>query len=188
MRILVLSDTHSAILKAKEVYRKLNSKEKIDYIIHCGDYYEDAIKLGSELNAKVIATKGNCDNSFSDDEYNILETEIGNIIVVHGHMQHVSYSLEYLYDLAIDNNAIMITFGHTHRNIFTNLNGIYIMNPGSLSRPRDGSTGTFGLIEIKNETLSGSIYTYDNFMNDKIDKKKVTTGHLSSMINYSDRF
>lgn len=188
MRILVLSDTHGSILKAKEVYKKLNNDKRVDYIIHCGDYFDDAIKLGSELNVKVVATKGNCDGSFLEDEFNILETEVGNILVCHGHMQHVGYSLEYLYDLALENNCIMVTFGHTHRNIFTNLNGIYIMNPGSLSKPRDGSNGTFGVIEIENDSLNGHIYTYDSFMSDKKEKMKVTTGHLSSMINYSDRF
>lgn len=188
MRILVVSDTHGSIDRVKEVYLKLNKEKKIDYICHCGDYIDDALLLNKSLGVKVVATKGNCDNSFSEDEYNILETEAGNILVVHGHMQHVGYSLEYLYDLALENSCVCVLFGHTHRNIFTSLNGIYMMNPGSINRPRDGSNGSFGILDIDCDTISGQIHFFDKFMNDEKTKKKVTTGHLSSMINYSDRF
>lgn len=188
MRILVISDTHGSTIRAEEVYKKLNSTGKIDYIIHCGDYIDDGIKLRDKLGVKALLTKGNCDNSFSEDEFAILETEAGNILAVHGHMQRVSYSLEYLYELAIDNNCVCAVFGHTHRGIFTNVNGIYMMNPGSLTRPRDASLGSFGILEIDGDTISGQIYSYNNFMKDEKTKKKVTTGHLSSLLNYSDRF
>ena len=188
MRILVLSDTHGDITKAIEVYKKLNKTKKIDYIVHCGDYIDDGLRLRDKLGVKVLLTKGNCDNSFNEDEFAILETEAGNILAVHGHMQRVSYSLEYLYELAIDNNCVCALFGHTHRGLFTNVNGIHIMNPGSLTRPRDASSGSFGILEIDGDTISGQIYSYENFMSDEKSKKKITTGHLSSLLNYSDRF
>ncbi len=38
------------------------------------------------------------------------------------------------------------------------------MNPGSLSRPRDGSGGTFGLLITDEEGVWGKIYRYEDFM------------------------
>lgn len=81
------------------------------------------------------------------------------------------------------------------------------MNPGSLSKPRDGSGGTFGLMVTSEDSIWGKIYRYEDFMagdgssssrdggsggngcSDPDKKKpKVQGGKLRSLLNYSDRF
>ena len=74
------------------------------------------------------------------------------------------------------------------------------MNPGSLQRPRDGSGGTFGILETGQGSVFGKIYRYEDFMSDKgsggpggsggsVKKaQKPASGRLSRMLNYSDRF
>lgn len=75
------------------------------------------------------------------------------------------------------------------------------MNPGSLSQPRDGSGGTFGILETYEDHVFGKIYRYEDFISEpkasngnggnggsSKPKPKVTGGKLRSMLNYSDRF
>ena len=96
MRIFVISDTHHDISKALEVYKHL---EKIDLVIHCGDYIEDAHDFQDHTAAKIVCVGGNCDRSFDEKDLTIVETEAGNLLITHGHMQGVSYSQEKIYFL-----------------------------------------------------------------------------------------
>lgn len=146
----------------------------------------------------VASVRGNCDGGFADTDFSILETEAGNFLITHGHMQNVDLSMQNLYYKALENDCIGALFGHTHRAVYTQTGDVYLMNPGSLSRPRDGSGGTFGLLITDEEGVWGKIYAYDDFMqeNDQggaaappTDRKpKVRGGHLRELLNYSDRF
>lgn len=196
MRILVLSDTHGDISRAVNVYKKLAKKGAVDLIIHCGDLYTDAIKIGEITGARTAWVKGNCDGSFNDDDCMIVETEYGNLLITHGHMQNVDFSQQNLYYLAEEKGCAAALFGHTHRAVSTEAGGIHLMNPGSLTKPRDGSKGTFGLIVTDVDYFKGTIYQYDQFMagdddtssGDSGKKAKVQGGYIRSLLNYSDRF
>ena len=45
MRILVVSDTHGKLDRFMRVFEKLKKESPVDLIIHCGDYYEDAMSI-----------------------------------------------------------------------------------------------------------------------------------------------
>jgi hypothetical protein len=72
------------------------------------------------------------------------------------------------------------------------------MNPGSLPKPRDGSGGTFGILETSQDNVWGKIYRYEDFISKNNSggnsskgsekKPKVSGGKLRSLLNYSDRF
>lgn len=200
MRILVLSDTHGEISRARAVCEKLQTQSPLDLIVHCGDYYKDAIKLGEVTGVPIVWVKGNTDGSFSPDEVQIVETEYGDLLVTHGHMENVEFSMQKLFYRAQEKNCCAALFGHTHRAVFTETGGIYLMNPGSLTKPRDGSGGTFGLLTTGADYLSGRIYRYAAFM-EKPDNGNDTSGstsggkrtgvqggYLRKLLNYSDRF
>ena len=194
MRILVISDTHAKCNRVYDVYKKLISEAPIDIIVHCGDYFTDALEIQARLGCKVLWVKGNSDGCFDDDNYAILETEAGDFMVVHGHRQDVGYSQEKLYYFALEHDCIGAFYGHTHRAGYSDLDDFYIMNPGSLSDPRDGSGGTFGLVVTSEDNVWGKIYRYDDFMGEDEPKRtgtskpKVHGGHLRDLLNYSDRF
>ena len=108
MRILVLSDTHGDISRAVNVYKKLIKKGPLDLIIHCGDLCSDAIKISEITGARTAWVKGNCDGSFSDDDCLIVETEYGNLLITHGHMQNVDFSQQNLYYMAEERDAWLL--------------------------------------------------------------------------------
>ena len=164
MRILVISDTHGVCDRVYEVYRKLTKQNPVDYIVHCGDYCKDAEEIRMRLGVPVASVRGNCDGGFEDTDFSILETEAGNFLITHGHMQNVDLSMQNLYYKALENDCVGALFGHTHRAVYTQVDDVYLMNPGSLSRPRDGSGGTFGLLITDEEGVWGKIYRYEDFM------------------------
>ncbi len=184
MRIFVISDTHGQIEKVCQVYRKLKD---IDLIVHCGDYYQDAISIQETLGARTLWVKGNCDGSFDGKDTAIIEAECGDILVTHGHMQNVGYSQQNIYYLAAENNCVGVLYGHTHIPALTEVDGITLMNPGSLSKPRDNSSGSYGILETDDFGLHGSIHYYDETTSES-HKPKVKGGYLKGLLNYSDRF
>ena len=197
MRILVISDTHGKIDRVIEVYNKLAAEAPVDRIVHCGDFYSDAREIRARLGAPMLAVKGNCDGCFDSESYGILETEFGNIFVTHGHMEDVQFSMQKLFYRAQEMGCVGAFFGHTHRSVFVETGGVSLLNPGSLSLPRDGSGGTFGLVVTSEDELWGKIYRYEDFIGNgsgggsgakSMVKPKVKGGHLRDLLNYSDRF
>ena len=196
MRILVISDTHGELDRFWKVFNKLNKETPVQMIVHCGDYIEDAKEIRMRSGIPVVAVKGNCDGEYSHDGYSILETEAGDFLVAHGHMHDVGFSLQKLYYTALDNNCIGALFGHTHRSAVVETGDLYMMNPGSLSQPRDGSGGTFGILETFEDEVFGKIHRYEDFMAEgsaggnsgSKPKPKDTGGQLRRMLNYSHSF
>ena len=164
MRILVISDTHGKIDRVIEVYKRLAEEAPVDMIAHCGDFYADAKEIRARLGVPMLAVKGNCDGCFDSESYGILETEFGSIFVTHGHMEDVDFNMQKLFYRAQEMGCVGAFFGHTHRSVFVETGGVYLLNPGSLSKPRDGSGGTFGLVMTSENELWGKIYRYEDFI------------------------
>lgn len=68
------------------------------------------------------------------------------------------------------------------------MDGVHLLNPGSLPRPRDGLGGTFAVVETGPESVQATIYRYASFMGKGGDKPAVKGGRLRRLLNYSDRF
>lgn len=212
MKILVVSDTHGQLQKVKYIYENLKKKHTIDMIIHCGDYLEDALQMKRELGVPCYGVSGNCDRTTSDLDYTKVETDYGNILVSHGDLDKVDFGYQNLYYRAIEANCQIALFGHTHRTFYKKLEDMLIINPGSLTHPRDGSGGTCVLLNMREDNVDCIWIDYETMMREfhampDADKesatdsefpspgestvkgaKKVQGGFLRSLINYSDRF
>ena len=184
MKILLISDTHGKLDKVYQVYEKLNN---IDMIIHCGDYKRDGETLEDTLGVPVVAVKGNCDGALKSD-FEIVDTPCGKILVTHGHMEGVNYDYNNILYAAEEEDCIAACFGHTHVPFYEDFNGIYLINPGSLSQPRDGSNGSYAILHCTEEDFYGSIVYYDTICGAGNKKKKQQGGYLRGLLNYSDRF
>lgn len=185
MKILLLSDTHGDLSKVYEIYEKLNN---IDCIIHCGDYQKDAYELEDHLGVPVVSVKGNCDGARLLD-HQIVETPYGNILVTHGHLENAGYDYNQLLYAAEAKDCFAVCFGHTHVPMCEDFSGLHLINPGSLSRPRDGSNGSYAILRCSEDDFFANIIYYDTVCGPQTKKnKKVKGGFLRDMLNYSDRF
>ena len=68
--------------------------------------------------------------------------------ITHGHSYYVSMETELIREEGIARNADIVMFGHTHRPYFEEQNGVVVLNPGSLSFPRqEGRKGSYIILE-----------------------------------------
>ncbi len=148
MRIVVLSDTHGDYSALESVIMR---NTDADWFIHLGDGERELDRFvlsHSSLSQKIIHVAGNCDyNSLSNDFF-ILPALDHKILATHGHRYGVKSSLERLKILARQNECDIILFGHTHSRFEHYSDGLYILNPGSASCPRDGNKPSFGTLDI----------------------------------------
>lgn len=162
MKILLLSDTHGKIDRAMEVF---NVFDHIGMIFHCGDHQSDAEKLRRKLGVPVVSVPGNCDRSFLP-VHAYVKTPYGKILLTHGHRENVKENVllnnyDKLLSIAKRENCAAVCFGHTHIPFFGKMDGIYLINPGSLTLPRDGRGGSFALLDSRAESFSARIIYYD---------------------------
>ena len=128
MKILVFSDSHRAradMLQAVE-------EQRPDMVIHLGDLLRDAEELGYAYpQLPLVAVPGNCDGWTTEPAIRQLQAEGKTILLSHGHLWRVKQG----YDLAIlqarQAGADILLFGHTHRAYCEQLDGLWVMNPGT---------------------------------------------------------
>jgi putative phosphoesterase len=180
LRIYVIGDTHGRIDKAVEIYRTL---QDIDLIVHLGDHWNDAKRMKDQLNVPLIGVKGNMDGFFSRDGHHILETDFGKIFIAHGHMESVKQSYDNIMYKAESLQCRAVFFGHTHIPLFQEVDGLYLLNPGSLSLPIGGRKGSYAVATVTKDSLTATILYEDVQQAPKKD-----SGFIKSMLNDSDRF
>lgn len=133
MSILVMSDTHGLTGKVNQLVQKITSKKNFDHIIHCGDFCCDRKQ---EPFPRMIQVRGNCDTDDSVPEEQVVEWGNLRILVVHGHLLNVKRTAMNLRYRAMEKNANIILFGHSHVMTSTESGGRLFVNPGSLAQPR----------------------------------------------------
>lgn len=148
-RILVMSDTHGR--KAAIAAAVANCKD-VDCIIHLGDNALDAAHVRELTDKPVYVVRGNCDLSSGAPVELELQIEGVRIAAVHGHQQNVKTSLLRLGFYALEKEANIMLFGHTHVPTEQFYESVTLYNPGSLGEPR-GRKPTFGVITVDEGTF-----------------------------------
>ena len=140
MKILVISDTHGDINLVNQV---LLANSDCDLAIHCGDICANP----SLFYGNLLIVKGNCDFFSNFPSSRDIVVADKKIHIEHGNRYGAldTKNIEKL-------NCDIFLFGHTHCKYVQKLNNTYIFNPGSLVRPRDGSEGTYLIINIDDKT------------------------------------
>lgn len=144
MKIGVMSDTHRHYSSINEGIKLL---EDIDELIHLGDNTDDVEVIRRSFKGKIYNVKGNCDFSSSIPSERIEIIEGKKFFITHGHRYDVKYDLLNLRYRAEELGADVALFGHTHQSYISYEQGIWIVNPGSVSLPRD-NVKSIAVIEI----------------------------------------
>jgi putative phosphoesterase len=87
-----------------------------------------------------------------------LVLEKKRILFVHGHTFHVKQSTDLILSEAQLLGADVALFGHTHVAMTDYVDGIHLLNPGSVSLPRYGNP-TYGVIDITDAGIVPRIVT-----------------------------
>ena len=142
MRILVVSDSHSDYFSLRKA---VLAQPTASIIFHLGDCVEEFEKLMEEFpNKDFYRVRGNCDYFSNLPDKIIVTIEGKRILATHGHIHNVKSELETLYLAGKESEADIIVFGHTHVALTNYIDGIHLLNPGSIR----GYKGTYGIIDI----------------------------------------
>ncbi len=158
MRIIVVSDSHGSAFKLDLVFLK---HPMADIYLHLGDGERDLDTVLSrmpDLRPRAYHVQGNCDFASLSPSVLTLSLEGGHqLLALHGHMHNVYYGTQTVSELARQNGADLILHGHTHCRYAKYEDGLWIMNPGSVSQPRDGQNASYGIIDV---TQKGIMLTH----------------------------
>ena len=149
MKILIVSDTHRHDENLKIVLRKVGH---IDRLIHLGDVEgsEDYIRQIAECPVNIVS--GN--NDFFCDLPREEEFMIGKykVLITHGHYYYVSLDMQEIKRQAVSRGIDVVMFSHTHRPYLEHDGDITILNPGSLSYPRqEGHKPSYMIMDLDRE-------------------------------------
>lgn len=151
MKILIVSDSHgdTAALRAAI------TRENPDRVFHLGDVNRDAQRMIADFpKLPIDAVLGNCD-AFSGGEGpdELLVTAGGvNFFLTHGHRCHVKMGTALLFREGLSAGADVICFGHTHRAVCKQQNGVWLVNPGTAGGV--GAAATYAVAEVEDGEVS----------------------------------
>lgn len=160
MTILLISDIHGSLFYARKAIEAFE-REKARLIAILGDelYHGARNPLPEEYNPKgvaellngysdkIIAVRGNCDSEVDEMvlDYPIMSTystilyESRRIFLTHGHIYNEN-------NLPKLSKGDVFVYGHTHIPKAENIDGIYVINPGSISMPKENNSNSYGVI------------------------------------------
>lgn len=149
MKILIISDTHGFLWNLDEVLKKMTP---IDMLIHCGDIQKDEEPIKAAVNCPVYMVAGNNDLGTWLEKEIFLDIGKYHVMVTHGHKYFVGYGLDMLAESAKRKGADVVMFGHTHVPVIKKVGGVTLVNPGSITIPRQsGRRPSYAFMEIDRE-------------------------------------
>ena len=149
-RLIVLSDTHGNAKGVMELFPRIAEN---DYVIHLGDGATDMREVRSEYPDKVYACRGNCDMFYPLPEDGELEVEGVKIYFCHGHNYGVKSNLYALSEEAKRRDCQIALYGHTHVPSIMEVNGVTLINPGSM-RYSIGKGGSYCYLVVNKEKFT----------------------------------
>ena len=151
MKILVLSDSHSAL----SFMRRCVDTVAPDVMIHLGDYYDDGQVIAEEYpQLRTYRVPGNCDRYRGPvwAAETLVEKVCGvKLFMTHGHRHQVKSGLGALIRDARTTGAQAVLFGHTHMPLCRYEEGLWIVNPGSAGY----NGGTAAVLEVADGKILG---------------------------------
>ncbi|MGN0317670.1 MAG: metallophosphoesterase family protein [Lachnospira sp.] len=133
LKIMIVSDTHR---RHGNLAIALEKESPIDMLIHLGDVEGEEEIIDSLANCETLYVSGN------NDFFSLLSKEreiiLGGkkIFITHGHYYYISLDTKTIREEAMSRGADIVMFGHTHRPLIDVGGRVTLINPGSISYPR----------------------------------------------------
>lgn len=136
MKILIVSDSHGW----HQNYEKVLKKEKpLDMIFHLGDTEGDknADKLAAMADCPFYVVAGNHDYNSQKPLHLELELAGERAWLTHSHEYITAIDRDTLVRDAKKRGCSLVFYGHIHKVSLEERDGVTLVNPGSISFPRD---------------------------------------------------
>ncbi len=143
MKILLISDSHLCTGLADVI-----AKERADINLHLGDSQQ--MKNNIDMIGFDYAVRGNCDFE-KYPEHEIVEVGSEKWLLMHGHQVFNAHDLEELSRYASDFDCEVVCYGHTHVAVYSQVENVKILNPGSFARSRSDYPNSYMIVEITDD-------------------------------------
>ena len=156
MRVLIISDSHGY---DENFFKILEETGEPDFLIHCGDSHGHEDVYRRAVNCRFMIVAGNNDFYLGSKVRDEEEFDIGphHVFLTHGHRYKVYYDNQKIVDAAKARGADIVMFGHTHRPVVTLQKGILMVNPGSLTYPRqEGRRPSYIVMKLEDDDPDAS--------------------------------
>lgn len=175
MKIFFMSDIHGSLYYAKKALENFQ-KENADYIVILGDelYHgarnplpkdynpKETAQLLNKFADKIIAIRGNCDSEVDQmvldypvmSDYSIILYDNRRLFLTHGHIYNEN-------NLPKLNHSDIFLYGHTHVPKAEKMGTIFVINPGSVTFPKENSLNSYGILEknmFRIKDLDGNVF------------------------------
>jgi len=145
-KVLLVSDSHR---QNKNLYRIIDKEKPLDLLVHCGDIESDAFALSAMAECPVEVVSGNNDLFYKYEKERVFDIGKHKVYLTHGHHHSVYSSNEKLKEAGCKAGADIIMSGHTHVPSIQYDNRVTLLNPGSITYPRqDGRKPSYIIMEI----------------------------------------
>ena len=165
MKCLVFSDSHNC---SRHIYSAIRLHKDAEIVFFLGDGLSDIDEVRyAHPNVKILAVRGNCDmRMFALDSIvqKTAEIEISGkkIVYTHGDLYGAKYGIGGLEKLAMDKNADIVLFGHTHtpelKYVSEYEKPFYLFNPGSIG----SGQGSYGILTLTEG--QEPLFSHGNFL------------------------
>lgn len=133
MKVLIVSDTHG---NDRNLERVLLQNYPMDAVFHLGDMEGSESYIEDICPCPVYMVSGNNDFFSPAQAEQVVEMEGHRIFMTHGHRYGVTYNLEKVKLAAEARKCDFVFCGHSHRPLVDDEERIIVVNPGSLTYPR----------------------------------------------------
>lgn len=151
MKVLIVSDTHGRDYNLNNI---IDREKPLDMLIHLGDGEGCEYNIAKWINAGCDVNMVLGNNDFFSNLDREKEIKIGRYkaLLTHGHLYGVSLGVEGLLREAKARDLDIVMYGHTHKPYCEIKEGVRILNPGSLSYPRQSTgKGTYMIMYVDSE-------------------------------------
>ena len=145
MKLTVFSDIHGSV-SGMECVLEIINREQPDKVVICGDLFggwisspREIAEAVSRIDAVTYLVRGNNDRDseisllpYGMEDYAVMYHFGRTLFFTHGHVYN-----KYRIPPVLRQKDVLV-YGHTHCSLLQRFNGLYIVNVGSVSRPRDG--------------------------------------------------
>ncbi|MDR0739383.1 MAG: metallophosphoesterase [Mycoplasmataceae bacterium] len=147
-RILILSDSHGV----NDLMVRIIQKETADLVVHAGDYSTSISWMKQHFHYFI---DGNNDYDWKNVE--VFSFDGFKFLLTHGSEQwswDQNKWMKRLRELGKENEADVVIFGHSHKELIDTSDKPFLLNPGSISLPRNRELQkSYAIIEIENSQL-----------------------------------
>lgn len=146
---LIFSDSHG---RNENMLNVIAHYPEVDAIFHLGDIEGGASTLRQAVNCAVCIVRGNCDFTPELPETRIVDFWGKKIAMCHGHRHLYCGGTDVLKYWGQEQGADIVMFGHTHVPYLEQGGTLTLLNPGSISKPRQSTKiPTFTVMDMDND-------------------------------------